>query len=185
MLCCVRCGEAQPEGGNVCSKCGAVLPRKAPEETHQPFSLEEGRHYPSPQQSFETENLLQLRYAVEDWLEGGSMDDVRNWVKFIRQSFTGFQRGAVPGLLRTLELEREQDADNDFPHQVQYLVKKGCGLYDDGLARLEEFVSTEDEVTMEAGLLQLQEGNDNLVLSFQMVAQRQAELETILKTAES
>src|SRR5690606_18877964 len=101
MLTCIRCSSPNPVSALCCHACGTVLPRLSAQtdESDQLFTLEEGRSYPIPQETFDTENLAQLRMAIEDYLEGeGEASQIATWVKHIRRYFQEFSSQGVTHL---------------------------------------------------------------------------------------
>jgi len=134
------------------------------------LELMEGKTYLTPQQSYTTEYLFQLSEAVES----GDTEQVELWLKLIAKNLEEFSSTALTRLRGLLDMERFADPDSDFPDQVQYLVNKGVTGYQEGL---EAMRAASDQSALAAGLKQLQEGNDNLVLGLGMVSDRKSQLE--------
>ena len=162
---CPRCSHENKPGSYVCSSCCAQLPRMA-EMAGPSLELMEGKTYLTPQQSYSTEYLFQLTEAVQS----GDQEQVELWLKLISKNLAEFTSSTLPRLRSLLDMERFADPDTEFPDQVQYLITRGLAGYEEGLAAMRGGA-------LEAGLKQLQEGNDNLVLGLGMVADRKAELE--------
>lgn len=166
---CPRCSHQNKSNSPVCSGCGAQLPRLV-EMAGPSLELMEGKTYLTPQQSYTTEYLFQLSEAVE----GGDTEQVQLWLKLIAKNLEEFAGSALQRLRGLLDMERFADPDTDFPDQVQYLVNKGVAGYQEGLDAMR---AATDQAALEAGLKQLQEGNDNLVLGLGMLSDRKAQLE--------
>jgi len=147
------------------------------DESHRLFSLEEGRSYPPPSESFDTENLAQLRMAIEDYLEGGEAREVAVWLKHIRKHFEEFSGQGLTQLNRALDVERELNSEGDFHHHVGYLVRKGCVLCEQGLDGMERALEVEDEGALAEHLDLFRQGNDHVCTALLMISDRQALLE--------
>ena len=183
MSLCIRCSTSNPPNSARCSQCGAILPRVAGEENQASalFALEDGRVYPTPTESFDTENIAQLRMAVEDYLGGGEPDQVHFWLKHLRKHFQEFSTTGLDGLHRALEVERELNADGDFHHNVGYLMHKGLLLCDSGLTSLEKAMESDDDPALELGFDEFRQGNDHVCTALLMMAERQDQLDHALE----
>lgn len=180
MLQCIRCSAPNPVSALCCQACGTVLPRLTAQtdESDQLFTLEEGRSYPVPQETFDTENLAQLRMAIEDYLEGeGEAAQIATWVKHIRRYFQEFSSQGVTHLNQALDVERKLNDQGDFHHHVGYLVRKGSGLCEEGLNRLEAAVAEGNDQDLVPAFEVFRDGNDHICTALVMISERQELLE--------
>lgn len=181
---CVRCSKSNPPTALTCSACGAVLPRtgSSGDESDQLFTLEEGRAYPVPRETFDTENLAQLRMAIEDYLDGqGSQQDIATWVKHIRRYFQEFTSSGASHLNQALDVERKLNDEGDFHHDVGYLVRKGSVLCEEGLNRIEKSLSENSPQDLWGGFEAFRDGNDHICTALVRIAERQELLEGALE----
>ena len=181
---CIRCSAPNPDDVARCLACGNVLPRNigAKSESDQLFSMEEGRNYPVPRESFDTENLAQLRMAIEDLLDGGDDDtEVRTWLKHIRRHFDEFANHGVSQLNQALDLERSLNSEGDFHHDVGYLIRKGTVMCDDGLKKLESALDAEADNELMSALDLFRQGNDHICTALLMIEERKELFETAIE----
>ena len=155
-------------------KCGALLPKIAglEDEAHRLFTLEEGRSYPAPTESFDTENLAQLRMAIEDYLEGGEAADVRVWLKHIRRHLAEFSSQGVTRLNQAFDVERQLNSEGDFHHHVGYLVRKGSNLCEQALDRMDQALEAGWNQELLVALEVFREGNDHICTALVMISDR-------------
>lgn len=155
------------------------MPRVAggDDESGQLFALEEGRSYPAPTESFDSENLAQLRMAIEDYLEGGEAREVQVWLRHIDRHFRDFAGHGVTQLNRALDVERQLNSEGDFHHHVGYLVRKGCLLCEQGLEGMSLALEQEDTERLVTEFDTFRLGNDHICTALLMVSERQELLE--------
>ncbi len=179
MSLCVRCSAANPDGAARCVSCGSVLPRVVgiEDESSRLFSLEEGRSYPPPSETFDSENLAQLRMAIDDYLDGGEPTQVRVWLKHIRVQLREFSSHGATQLNQALDVERSLNAEGDFHHHVGYLIRKGTMLCEQGLDDLDVALEQESEQGLVSGLDLFRYGNDHVCTALLMISERQELLE--------
>lgn len=169
---CLICSVESLPNASRCASCGAML-RQAVEAADSMFDFEEGRLYPAPTETFDTENLAQLRMAIEDWLDGSDDSQVKVWLKHIRKHFEEFTGHGMAQLARALEVEKRLNAEGDFHHQVGYLVRKGVALCDEGLHGMESSLPVEDEHELQKYLDVFRQGNDHICTALLMISDRQ------------
>lgn len=176
---CPRCSTSNANDTVRCSKCGVQLPRavEIEDESGQLFTLEEGRSYPVPTQTFDTENLAQLRMSIEEYLDGADPDETRIWIKHLRQSLREFATHGATQLNQALDVERKLNYAGDFHHDVGYLVRKGTMLCDEGLDKIEEALGQEDEAAVMPAFEVFRQGNDHICTALLMISERQELLE--------
>jgi hypothetical protein len=172
---CPRCSTSNTTEAARCAKCGVQLPRpvETADESGQLFTLEEGREYPVPTQTFDTENLAQLRMSVEEYLDGADPDETRIWIKHLRQSLREFATYGATQLNQALDVERKLNYAGDFHHDVGYLVRKGTMLCEEGLDRLQEALDQEDESSVMPAFEVFRQGNDHICTALLMISERQ------------
>ncbi|MFN8608377.1 MAG: hypothetical protein U0931_12645 [Vulcanimicrobiota bacterium] len=169
---CLICSVENAASASRCAACGAHL-----SQAQNLFDFEEGRTYPPPTETFDTENLAQLRMAVEEWLDGEEDSQVRVWLKHIRKHFEEFTGSGMAQLARALEVERRLNAEGDFHHHVGYLVRKGVALCEEGLAGMESALEVEDEHELQRLLDVFRQGNDHICTALLMISDRQEMLD--------
>lgn len=171
---CVRCGAENDARLARCSACGGTLPKIAGLECEADrlFTLEEGRVYPAPTESFDTENLAQLRMAIEDYLEGAEANEVRVWLKHIRKHFEEFASAGATQLNQALDVERNLNAEGDFHHHVGYLVRKGNALCEQGLDRMDLALKEGWDDQLLQALDVFRQGNDHICTALLMISDR-------------
>ncbi|MBS2036025.1 hypothetical protein JST97_13635 [bacterium] len=155
-----------------CAACGAQL-----RQAQNLFDFEEGRAYPPPTETFDTENLAQLKMAVEEWLDGEDDSQIRFWLKHIRKHFEEFTGHGMAQLARALEVEKRLNSAGDFHHHVGYLVSKGVALCEEGLAGMESALGVEDEHELQRLLDVFRQGNDHICTALLMISERQEMLD--------
>jgi hypothetical protein len=147
------------------------------DEADRLFTLEEGRTYPPPSETFDSENLAQLRMAIEDYLDGGEAEQVRIWLKHIRRHFADFAREGATQLNAALDVERTLNAEGDFHHHVGYLVRKGSVLCEQGLDEMDQALEAELDARLVAALDVFRQGNDHICTALLMISDRKELLE--------
>ena len=169
---CLICSLENLPNASRCASCGAML-RQAVEAADGMFDFEEGRVYPAPTETFDSENLAQLKMAVEEWLDGEDDAQVRVWLKHIRKHFDDFTGNGMGQLARALEVEKRLNAEGDFHHHVGYLVRKGVVLCEEGLSGMESSLEVEDEHELQKYLDVFRQGNDHICTALLMMSDRQ------------
>lgn len=169
---CLICSLENLPNASRCASCGAML-RQAVEAADGMFDFEEGRVYPAPTETFDSENLAQLKMAVEEWLDGEDDAQVRVWLKHIRKHFDDFTGNGMGQLARALEVEKRLNAEGDFHHHVGYLVRKGVALCEEGLSGMESSLEVEDEHELQKYLDVFRQGNDHICTALLMMSDRQ------------
>lgn len=172
---CPRCSTSNTADSVRCARCGVQLPRPVEnnDESGQLFTLEEGREYPVPTQTFDTENLAQLRMSIEEYLEGADPDETQIWIKHLRQSLREFATYGATQLNQALDVERKLNYAGDFHHDVGYLVRKGTMLCEEGLDRLQAALEQEDENSVMPAFEVFRQGNDHICTALLMISDRQ------------
>lgn len=182
---CFKCSAENPDGSARCGKCGALFPRMMgpADETSRLYSMEEGRVYPAPTETFETENIMQLRAALENYLEDPSSDgeDVKHWLGVLREGFQEFSAVGVAGLNRALEVEKNLNNLGDFHHEIGYLVHKGLLMCESGLTRMETAFAAENEEELPTAFDEFRIGNDHICTALLKIEDRKDMLEEILE----
>lgn len=169
---CLICSVDNAPHQSRCASCGAML-KQTQEGSEGMFDFEEGRTYPAPTETFDSENLAQLKMAVEDWLDGGDDSEVRVWLKHIRKHFEEFTGKGMAQLARALEVEKRLNAEGDFHHHVGYLVRKGVALCEEGLQGMESALAVEDEHELQKYLDVFRQGNDHICTALLMISDRE------------
>lgn len=142
-------------------------------ESDRLFTLEEGRVYPPPSETFDSENLAQLRMAIDDYLEGGEPEQVRIWLKHIRRHFVEFASQGATQLNQALDVERSLNCEGDFHHHVGYLVRKGSVLCEQGLDQMDQALEEEWDQQLLDALDVFRQGNDHICTALLMISDRQ------------
>lgn len=183
---CVRCSCPNPPQSSRCGRCGAILPRVAGEESASSglLSLEEGRTYSGPTQTFETENLARLRELLEDFLAGGDDGPVREWLTHLANELQDFSSTGVDGLKDALAADQQLGLPGDFPHQVRYLVSKGILLCQNGLQGLHSALDSDDAQAIDESFSEFQMGNDHLCSAVLLMADRKEAIDQALSQAD-
>lgn len=177
---CVRCGAENPVGSKYCGQCQAVLLQSEPSPQVGGLEISENQSYVVPQERFLSRHLNELYDLLAELLEtGGPVPAVAEKLAFLRAAYQDFTEQAVPGLYEMLLHDEQARPGHEFPGQVRYLVNSGVDLFGQGLARLDEALEPLQPEAVELAFETLQQGNDNLCLSFVMVEERKAELERI------
>lgn len=175
---CVRCGAQNPAGSKYCAGCQAVLLAVPQPASLGGLEISEGTAYVLPQERFLSRNLNELYELLAELLETGAGEElVREHLQLLRAAFTEFTERAVPGLFEMLLHEEQARPEHEFPGQVRYLVNTGVDLFGRGLGELERALDPVRPAELETAFETLQQGNDNLCLSFVLVEQRKTELE--------
>lgn len=177
---CVRCGADNPAGSKYCSQCQAVLIQSGPSPAVGGLEISETQSYVVPQERFLSRHLNELYELLAELLESGAGEAaVGEKLTLLREAYQDFTERAVPGLFDMLLHDEQVWPGHEFPGQVRYLVNSGVDLFGQGLAGLEQALDPLRPEAVEAAFETLQQGNDNLCLSFVMVEERKAELERI------
>ncbi|MGE0493383.1 MAG: hypothetical protein AB7S38_29515 [Vulcanimicrobiota bacterium] len=181
---CIRCGHENPEGTKVCSGCQARLLRLAPTGVpNQSVAIEEGREYLAPQINYETVHLMTLFEVVELFLDDGvDPEAVMAEIEAHRARLDAYEAGPLPDSLSLLAQEAQRLPADDFHTQVSYLLKKGVGLYRQGLDNLTlALEEAETEEPFVEACQALQDGNNHICLGLELMDERQKQLEEILE----
>lgn len=169
---CLICAMDNQSQVSRCVSCGAML-RPDVEASEGMFNFEEGRTYPAPTETFDTENLAQLRMAIDDWLDGADGREVGVWLQHIRKHFEEFTGHGMIQLTRALEVEKELNSEGDFHHHVGYLVRKGVALCEEGLQGMDSALAVEEEHELQKYLDVFRQGNDHICTALLMISDRQ------------
>src|SRR5664279_2416157 len=99
MPACFRCNTENPGSTRFCKSCGAVMPQMAPTGLPDQSSLDvdENTQYLSPTEHYAADELLNLAWAANDFLEEG--DDLEPFLEayeLVKNKFVSYIQDNMP-----------------------------------------------------------------------------------------
>ena len=144
---CIKCSTSNPDATKYCQKCGAILPQMAPTGASvSALDVDEHTQYLSPTCHYPAEELLNMAWAANDFLEeGADLDPFLDAYEIVKKKFGANMHECLARLQDLIADDRARNPEEPFPKQVAYLYNKGAGLADEGVASVESFLNALDE----------------------------------------
>ncbi|MBM3465448.1 MAG: hypothetical protein FJX76_25425 [Armatimonadetes bacterium] len=167
---CIKCGHSNPDNLNYCEKCNAyIFKMAAGGAASSMMELEEGKEYLVPQRSYPTEYLYNLTCRAYEYIhEEASGDPLLEAYQVVKARLDDLEFNSLPNAIASLQAERAEEPEDDYPRQVTYLLTKGVSLYREGGALFDQFVENGENQVLIDAITRMQEGNDNLGLALEM-----------------
>ncbi len=177
---CFKCSADNPAGTKYCVSCGALLPQIAPTgASSSSIDLDEETQYLAPTKHYPSEELLQLAWCANDFLEEEvqELDGFLDAYEHVKQKFENYKSNNMTAFLDLVADDRARAPEDPYPKQLAYLHNKGVGLYEEGIAIVEGFLDAYDADKIEAeqlkeGVIKLVLANDHFSLAFELVQAR-------------
>lgn len=187
---CIKCSTENSAGTKYCSKCGAVLPQMAPTGVPDAsgFEVDENTTYITPNFHYPADELLNLAWAANDFLEEGSeLDPFLDAYEIVKEKFTQHLETTKAEMQELIADARTRDPNDAHPKQLAYLNNKGTAYLEEGLASVEAFLAALDEDKiltdrLKDGVVKLVMANDHFCL---IVALIQVRVNALLETLEA
>jgi len=169
-----------------------MLPQMAPSGNPQAssnFDLDENTEYLTPQFRYFSEVMHHLSWSAHDFLEeGADLGPFLEAFEEVKQNFHRFVDVDLPQLQESFAWQKSEVPDDQIPRQLAYLNTKGVNYYEEGIAKVEQFLgSLQDEEGANPDLLidgitRILDGNDHFCLCIEVTHARIKVLEEYIRT---
>ncbi len=143
------------------------------------IDLDEETQYLAPTKHYPSEELLQLAWCANDFLEEEvqELDGFLDAYEHVKHKFESYKTNNMTAFMDLVADDRARAPEDPYPKQLAYLHNKGVGLYEEGIAITERFLDAFDEDKVEAellkeGVIKLVLANDHFSLAFELVQAR-------------
>lgn len=178
---CFKCSADNVSGSKYCVACGALLPQMAPTGAPNASSmdLDEKTQYLTPQHHYPSEELLNLAWTANDFIEGEApdLDNFLDAYESVKHRFETYRANAMDGFLDSIADDRAREPEDPYPKQLGYLHTKAVSLYEEGIAIIEAFLDAFenddfDTEQLKNGVVKMVMANDHFCLAFELVQAR-------------
>lgn len=157
---CVRCGHKNASGSNYCEKCNAHLAKMGPLKTSS-LDVSEGRSYVTPFKSYPTEYMFNLTSRAQEYIyQGASGDPLLEAYKVVRGKVEEFEANAMEDVLADYEAQKLDFPDEDYAHQMTYLINMGIAKFHDSFALMDQFIESGANETLVEAVSLMMYAND-------------------------
>jgi hypothetical protein len=126
--------------------------------------------YLAPEHTYETELMMSILEAGYRFMRNEIMKaELLEKLELTKVKFNEFRTKQMPAIIDQLESNLRNNITADYCRQMLYLVKKGAMLFEDGVADVESFFTSDNREVFMRGFIKMQEGNDYMALAQEVV----------------